>query len=369
MPGSVRRRGHRWQASVEVPRRNGKRGRIYRSFKSEREGTLWIADRHLSVANGTFVPPSAMTLSEALEEWFSSARSSASTRRINRSFAQRLVNEFGGLALQSISLPMLERYVARLSDAVRLDGRPGGLSDTTIDHHVRILKSFFKWAKARGLIARDAALAIPRIRPQPGQGMAILTVAELKTILHVAEGTEMEAPIAFAGLAGLRRGEAIGVGWQDVDLERGIVRVERSISQTPQGPKVGPPKTKSSRRTLMLSSDAIHLLTRVRNRKVAELGSVPEFVCTLRNGHRWSPGYFGDRFRDFLVKNNFRHMRFHDLRHTHASHLIAAGVHIKVISSRLGHKNIQITMDLYGHLIPGVEDSAIVQLQALFEAA
>lgn len=367
MPGNIRRRGNRWQASVEVPRRDGKRSRVYRTFKSEREANYFVSERHLAVATGSFIPPSACTVAEAFEQWAETRRQDSSTRRVYDSYAARTLAEFGRLPIQSLSTPMLERFVAQLATAPRLDRRPGRLSDRTIDHVIRQLKAFLAWAKNHDYIARDPAAPLPRVARIQGREMTILDVDRTRVMLDAARGTLMEGPLWLGVMAGLRRGEALGLGWSDVDLAAGRIRVAHSLSMTPDGPRLGPTKTLSSRRTVRLSDDTIGVLARIRSEQEARFGLLPDYVCPSTTGGAWHPSRFSHDFARFLVDARMRPMRFHDLRHTHASQLIAADVHIKAISTRLGHANIQITMNLYGHLLPGVEEMAVAKLQHLFD--
>lgn len=368
MPGNVRRRGNRWQASVEVPRTEGKRLRIYSSFKTEREANVWISDRYISVAVGTFVPRSAMTLAEVYSDYAALRMQAASTIQAYDSYSERMITTFGRVALQGISTPMLERFIASLVKAERLDGRPGRLSRRAIDHNIRQVKAFFAWANKRKYVERNVAADIPRLARVRSHAMVILTVPETKVMLSAAAGSPLEAGLWLAAFGGLRRGEVLGLPWRNVDLVRRYLTVHDSFSMTPDGPELKDSKSDSSSRTIKLASKAVQALERVRSRQLETYGFLPDYVCTLPTAARqWHPNKFSNAFSDFLSRSGMRHMRFHDLRHTHAAQLIAAGAHIKTISARLGHSKIYITMDLYGHLMPGVEDGAVSMLEALYD--
>ncbi len=369
MLGHIRRRGNRWQASVEVPRRNRKRKRIYRTFGTERGARFWIAERHVAVETKTFVPPSACTVAEAFDKWAQTRRQHPSTRRVYDSYGIRIVTDLGSLPIQSISISLVEGFAAGLATAPRLDHRPGVLSDRTVDHVIRQLKAFFAWAMKNGHIPRDPAVDLPRVKEIFSREMTILTIDQTVDMLAAALGKPVEGALWLAVMAGLRRGEALGLSWADVDFDAGRIRVLRSFSVAPLGPRLNPTKTLSSRRTIKLADDTLIALARIRAGQEARLGSLPVVVCPSPTGDAWDPSRFSHAFKRFLADAHMRPMRFHDLRHTHASQLIAADVHMKAISVRLGHKNIRITMDLYGHLLPGVEEMAVTKLQNLYNSA
>ncbi len=144
---------------------------------------------------------------------------------------------------------------------------------------------------------------------------------------------------------GMRRGEILGLKWNNVDLENNTICVINSLVPTKVGLKLLPPKTKTSVRKISLPPTLVEILKDYKNKNYSN-----SFVCTLENGKLITPSSLNHKFKDILKENNLPSIRFHDLRHSHASLLLTQGVQPKMISERLGHSNINITMDLYSHI-------------------
>ena len=371
MPGSIRHRADRWQASVETPRRaDGRRARVYKSFKSEREANLWLSRQYVDVASGSFVAPSSRTVGEVLEEYLPLADVAVTTQACRRSYARRIKDQIGNVPMQRVTPRRLQEWRSGLATSPRYDGRPGGLMPWTITQTVRIVKGMFRWAVDERYIATNPAAHL-QLSAQPEQrDMTILLPDELVEMLEMARSSTVAAAVWMAGTCGLRRGEVLGLRWtEDIDLERGTVTVSHALSRRTGQLRRGPAKTRGSRRTLRLPPAAREFLADYRQRQLERYGFAPEYVCPNARGGAWAPSTFSTAFRAFLRRRNLRPMRFHDLRHTHAAHLIWAGVHIKAISERLGHASITTTMNIYGHLLPVVEDEAIEKLHQLLQNA
>ena len=164
---------------------------------------------------------------------------------------------------------------------------------------------------------------------------------------------------------GLRRGELLGLRWGDLDLQKGLLFVRRSLTRVRQGESYviqeGPTKSRSSRRTIDLSPDIVQALLR------HPAGDDPtrDYVFRSRTGGPIDPSNLDTSFRRDLAAAGLPEVRFHDLRHTHASLLIAAGVHPKAIQARLGHASIQTTLNIYGHLMPSAFEGVGKHLDCL----
>ena len=155
---------------------------------------------------------------------------------------------------------------------------------------------------------------------------------------------------------GARRGEVLGLNWNNVDLEKGTIKIIDNLCTTQNGLIIKQPKTNSGIRTIAISQSLIkilkkHKIDQMKNK--IRLGTSycdNNMVCCYEDGHLFNPKRFSAKFNEFLEKNDLPIVRFHDLRHSHASLLVKIGVQPKEISARLGHSNIGITMDLYSHI-------------------
>ena len=144
---------------------------------------------------------------------------------------------------------------------------------------------------------------------------------------------------------GMRRGEVLGLTWNNVNLNNATLNVVNSLVPTQDGLKLLPPKTETSIRKISLSPTLVEILKKHKAKNYSS-----DFVCTLEDGRLISPSSLNHKFKDIIKENNLPNIRFHDLRHSHASLLLSQGVQPKMISERLGHSNISITMDLYSHI-------------------
>ncbi len=171
----------------------------------------------------------------------------------------------------------------------------------------------------------------------------------------------------------MRRGELLGLKWSDIDWDRGTVTVKRALKQSRRGLELQKPKTARSARTIALPPIALEML---RSHKIIQAESRMRLGKAYRDlglvlaepdGAFKRPDALSTNFAAFIRRHReLPKVRFHDLRHTHASLLLQAGEHAKVVSERLGHSSVAFTLDTYGHLMPGMEAGAAAKLDGLF---
>lgn len=212
------------------------------------------------------------------------------------------------------------------------------------------------------MIPRNPADAVDPPRPQHTE-MRALGADQAKSLLDDLAGTRVALPALLAISTGLRRGELLALRWSDVDLDRGTLTVRRSLEQTREGLRFKEPKTAKSRRTIALAPTTVqslraHRLIQAKQR--LQLGTAAEetdLVCPDALGAAWKPDSFTSEFRAASRRAGHQ-IRFHDLRHTHATMLLQQGVHPKIVSERLGHSSIGITLDTYSHVLPNMQETA-----------
>jgi integrase len=193
------------------------------------------------------------------------------------------------------------------------------------------------------------------------------------SLIEAAENTEMFLPMLIGFCTGIRRGEALALRWADLDLESARLTVNQSLTQTREGGLLfKSPKNKSSRRTIALPPVLVDALKehRAKQQKTRELfgPDYPNYdlVLPLQDGTPWPPDRFTDAYTAFARRNGAKGIRFHDLRHTHASELLRRGTPIKTVSKRLGHSTSKITIDTYGHLMDGDDERAAKTVQKVY---
>lgn len=170
----------------------------------------------------------------------------------------------------------------------------------------------------------------------------------------------------------MRRGEILGLRWKDVALNKGIVSVCQTLSKDGKQFLKGA-KTDSSIRTIKLSEETVTVLrkqkTMIAKEKLqsgAEYNNYDLVVCTSK-GTPINPANVKRTFARLIQEANLLRIRFHDLRHTHATILLSQGVHAKIVSERLGHRNIKMTLDTYSHVLPNMQEEAANKIDVLFK--
>jgi integrase len=170
----------------------------------------------------------------------------------------------------------------------------------------------------------------------------------------------------------MRRGELLALTWADVDLDRALIRVERSVEETKAGLRIKSPKTKLSRRSVTLPPEAVGML---RAPKVAQMeqrltlgqGGSPKLCFSTVEGELLSPDNLSRDWARICRAKRLPRVSFHALRHTHASLLIAKGVDVLAVGRRLGHSRASTTLDKYGHLVEGADAAAAKAIEGILK--
>lgn len=205
------------------------------------------------------------------------------------------------------------------------------------------------------MVARNIADCVEPPKPKKYKAK-FLDDKQTNLLIEKVENSDIYIPVIIAIFTGMRRGEVLGLSWQNVNLEKKYIRVVQELSCTKQGLKILPPKTNKSIRNIAIPNTLVKILKvhkKEQSKNKLLLGQEYQnidMVCTYPNGKLFYPKRFSAKFHELLEKNGLPIVRFHDLRHSHASLLVKLGIQPKVISERLGHSNIGITMDLYSHL-------------------
>jgi len=351
-----------------------RRHRWFGGFRTRKEAQAKLTELMAELQGGTFVAPTKMTVAEYLRKWLmESAAHRLSARSLERTTCiveRHLIPELGGCRLCDLRPLHVQAYLTQARKAGRKNGS-GGLAGATLLKHFEVLHSALNQAVRWELIPRNPASAVdrPRADQRPGQAIRALSADEVAALLAAAADTRLYAPILVAVTTGLRRGELLALRWSDLDLEKATLSVNRALEETGTGVAFKAPKTARSRRTMPLAQITVQAL-RDHHRAQAELKlktgpayADQDLVFATPLGTPWSPSDFSRAFRTFKARHGYQ-FRFHDLRHTHASLLLAQGAHVKVVQERLGHASVTMTMDTYSHLLPGVQEAAVERFDA-----
>jgi integrase len=378
MKGSIRERSPgRFAIIIDVPDPvTGKRRRKWHSFKgTKREAQIECARLISAVQGNTYLEPSKTTLATFLERWLDYVRSQVTPKSHERYAGlvnQNIIPALGAVHLSKLKPAQISAaYSAALAHG-RRDGT-GGLAPRTVGHMHRVLKQALGQAVRWELLTRNPADAVdpPMVDWKPMQTYDLPQTAEL---IEAVRETPLLVPALLAVLCGLRRGEICALRWRNVDLVAGQLSVVESLEQTKAGLRFKSPKSGKGR-TVALSATVVDELRSHRIKRAQELLrlgvalSEDHLVIGHADGSVVPPIYISQHWARTIKTTQLAHLRFHDLRHAHATHLLANGVHPKVASERLGHSKVGITLDLYSHVIPGMQEDAAAMVDTALKSA
>ena len=247
----------------------------------------------------------------------------------------------------------------------------GGLSPRTCQYLHAILRRALGQAERWGLVTRNVArfVSSPRV---PRAQVHPLTPVETKKLLAAVQGHRLAALYTVAVAVGLRQGEALGLRWEDVNLEAGTISIRASLQRMDGRPLLAELKTERSRRTIKLPDICMTALAAHRERQALERDFVGGawqdelgLVFTEADGSPLSRHAITRRFQRILANAGIPKRRFHDLRHTCATLLLAQGVPLRVVMEILGHSQIATTADIYTHVLPVLMADAAERMDAV----
>jgi integrase len=347
-------------------------------------GTRRDAEKELrrllrAVDTGEHVDPNRITVRAWLETWLGATRQEVAPRTAER-YAEIvdgfLVSAIGNLQLSKLAPVHIQDAYNVWATGGRRDGKVGGLSPRTRRHIHRILSAALTRAVEQQLIARNPADALKKRLPKvERREMATLTAEQSQRLLAALRHTRVYWPVLIGLATGMRRGEILALRWRNVGSNSGIVRVVESLEQTKGGLRFKAPKT-DRLRAVTLPRFAVEELARLKREQAEELLALgvrqtgDTLVCARADGEPMQPRSLTHEFTRMIGRmKDIPRVRFHDLRHTHATQLLLAGVHPKVAQERLGHSTITVTLDLYSHVTATMQEDAAAKIDAAFRRA
>jgi len=379
MIGHVRRRGKAsWELKfdAEPDPLTGKRRIRYHSFKgTRREAEIELARLITENAAAKGVDPTKATVSEFLDRW---DRDWASANNLEGKTLERyrelltlyVKPHLGTWRIQKLRPVNLNELYAKLLREGGKGGRP--LAARTVGHIHRLLHRALGHAATWGIIAQNPAAVVnpPKV---PDAEITILTEEQIGSVLSHLNGRTLRPIISFLVGTGCRRGEVLALRWKDVDWNGSRVRIERSVEQTKKGGlRIKSPKTKKGRRNVSISPWLLAELrahrTRQQERRLSlGMGQAPldSLVFARWDGSTRAPHWLTQKFALAMAELKIG-STLHALRHTHVSHLIAAGLDVVTISRRIGHASPAITLRVYGHLFTNTDARAAEIMEAAF---
>lgn len=369
--GHIRQRGRQsWELKFDLGRDpiSGKRISRYVNFRGTKREAQAELNRLLNHRNeGTYVDPTKMSVAEYLEHWLSvdiDRRVASKTAARHRGIVQhQVVPRLGRVPMRKLSAFHIEAFEANLQRDGYVKGRKQGqgLSGQTVLHVHRTLSQALAHAVRTGVLFKNPAEQVKPPRP-PRREIAILTKPEIATLLRAAEPTWLYLPVLVGVTTGIRRGELLGLRWPDIDLKASRLTVNQSLERVKGKTVFKSPKTTTSRRTITLPALTVealkeHRATQAEERLRLGLGK-PDLVFGHADGSPMDPDSISKAFDRLITATGVRRITFHGLRHTHISHQLMDGVHVKIVSERAGHASVSTTLSVYAAFIPNMQADA-----------
>jgi integrase len=345
----------------EVRYKDSAGDRRRKTFRIKKDALDFKADVRKKKRDGTLLDPrlAQTSLKVVAEHWYEgTANLRPTTRAAYRSMLNNyIIPRLGKYAVGKVTPSVIRSFMA---------GLPAELSGTRKRHIFRVLSPIMSLAVEDKMIPSNPCRerGVRRMVPKPQrQEMLVLTADEVATLANTI--TPNYRPLVlFAAYTGMRAGEIVALRRKNLDLMRGQVTVAETVTDVNGTLHSGPPKN-SKVRAIALPRFLVDELT---EQVAGQKGD--DYVFPGANGKPMRHANFYSRhFKPALLKAGLPDIRFHDLRHTCASILIANGEHPKAISDRLGHSSIMLTMDRYGHLFPDHAEAVMDRLQATFDGA
>ena len=312
------------------------------------------------------------TVGQWMEVWFehyAKVKVRPSSHQTYRGYIDNHIKpNIGKIPLEKLTSLELQKFYKKLLEKGRVDRleskhQSKGLSAKTVRNIHQIISSAMKLAQEQKLISTNPAdgCALPRLEHRE---MQTLPVEQLQSFLREARDSGVFELYYLELATGLRRGELLGLKWEDIDLERGDLRVRRQIARINGEVVEAPLKTKNAYRTLPLAEDTIGVLEAQRKKTGSS-----QWVFPSTTGGPISPDSVLHMLHRVLKRAGLPRVRFHDLRHTFATLALQNGVDIKTVSGMLGHFSAGFTLDTYAHVTTAAQKEAAKTMEKVLTAA
>jgi integrase len=359
-----KRKDGRWCAQVSL---SGKR--ITKYAKTQRECHDWVREITNKIEHGMTFDATQLTLECYMQSWLTGKDLSIrqNTARNYRRYAEQdILPVIGKMRLQNI----LPAHIRQLYLRMQAEGK----GSRTIQLVHATLHCALKQAVKERLIGYNPMDAVERPKVETKE-FHIFTESQARTFLEAASGHPSEALFYLALTTGLRKGELLGLMWEDVDWDKGTLRVERQLQQAYSSSAVlVPTKTRSGRRQIKLGKMGLAMLEAHRHKQEAQKTLAGDswkengMIFTTGIGTYASQSKVSKEFKRILWENNLPDIRFHDLRHTSISLLLDMGTPINTVQHRAGHSKASVTTDIYGHVMAHSQDAAAENIEQIVKA-
>ena len=358
----------RYQVTVEggYDELTGKRIRIFKNVKGSKREARSVMHRMITeMEQGMLTQKSNKKVGEWMDEWLETFLPNIEeTTRVGYKTKIRcyIKPALGDIFLKALRTEHIQKMINDMIDK--------GLSPKNIRDTFNNINAAMKKAVKTKLISHNPcdAVELPKLKKYRA---TVYPPKMIHKLLDIAKGTEMYLPVFLLVMVGLRRGELLALRWTDIDFKNNVLKVRKNMVNGENGSIIKAPKSEAGVRDIQLGSDVMEILREARleyMNDAFEYGTGFQnlnFVIHQKDGSPLKPDSMTQKWGRFLEMHNLPKIRLHDLRHSNATALIQAGVNARVVQQRLGHSDVNITLNTYTHVLPEMDKEAAEKLDAI----
>ena len=350
---------------VEITSGMGKRKKVY--CRTKQEAIRKRNEMLRELERGALVTGPQRKLGEYVTDWLENVHKGKIRLSVYLNYkkhVKHIVAGLGNVWLQKLTPQQVQGFVSKKLEE--------GISPKYVREMLGVLRLALNNAVRWGYVSKNVCDLVTKPRV-PKHEIAPLTLEQAQRFRQHIQGHRQEVLITMAVVTGMRRGELLSLRWSDIDFKRGILQVMRTVDRlTGYGYVEGEPKTASGVRSIRVPLFLLDMLKKHRAEQLERKSSVKEWagldlVFPNLSGGYLHPNHMGEAFRELLEQAELPPIRFHDLRHSAATILLSMGVNIKVIQELLGHSDIAITLRVYGHLLPSMQQEVVDKWDDVFK--
>lgn len=349
----------------------GKRRRIHKTVKGTKKEAEKIKRKMIEeLENHTYIADNNISVAEWANQWkelYLIDLSPTTLQGYEYQIEHYIVNmPIGSIRLQELTTSDVQVWINTLSAESPISGNP--LSAKTVKNVYHNLSAAIDKAVQLEMVKKNVCKAVTLLRVKKYQA-DVYDEDEIQQLISAAKDTDMELPVLLAVSLGLRRGELLGLKWKHIDFDNAIISIEDNLVEVRKDISdnrtvTKSPKSLSGQRKIPISKSIIELLKKAKHDYMVnklQMGKDffdGDYVICQPNGKPYKPASMSRKFNKFLEKNNLKHIRLHDLRHTNATLMLTQGISPKVAQARLGHSDFSTTMNIYSHVLKSMETEA-----------
>ncbi|MGM0807572.1 MAG: tyrosine-type recombinase/integrase [Bacillota bacterium] len=367
-------KGYSWSYTIDLgkdPHTGKRRQKTKRGFSTKGEAQSAAALLTTQLQSGEYIEPNKTNFKDFFEDFienhYKPKVAPSTSLRAEVVLRNHIAPSLGNIQIQNLKAVHLDKFYSEK------------LKEGLAHSYIRMMHDLISMTLDKAVLWEMIPKNVAKNAEPPKRKKSkfdVWTLSELETFLEGIKHIRYYQLYLLAAHTGMRKGEVIAIRWKDLDLEKGYVRVSRTFTFDNFKPTFTTPKTESSIRNIKLPESVLKEMKAYRIRKKEECLSlgVPfnedDLIFTTRTGNPVMPSQVQKDFDKWIKKLELSPIRFHDLRHSHATILILElNVNIKAVSERLGHSNIKMTLDTYSHVLPQTEESLAETLDAAIQLA